>query len=32
MQSYKIDFKNLKSKVGIDDIAFSLGYLLNRHA
>jgi hypothetical protein len=32
MRSYKIDFKNLKSKVGIDDIAFSLGYLLNRHA
>lgn len=32
MQNYKTDFKQLKSRVGIDDIAFSLGYLLNRHA
>lgn len=32
MQTYKTDFKSLKSKVGIDDVAFSLGYQLNRHA
>lgn len=32
MQTYKTDFKSLKSRVGIDDIAFSLGYQINRHA
>lgn len=26
MKEYQIDFKALKSKVGIDDVAYSLGY------
>lgn len=30
--AYHVDYKALKSKVGIDDIAISLGYRLNRQA
>lgn len=30
--AYSVDFKTLKSRVGIDDIALSLGYRLNRRA
>ena len=29
---YKIKFKELKSRVGIDDVAYSLGYRLDRKA
>lgn len=32
MKEYQIDFKALKSKVGIDDVAFSLGYQVDRKA
>lgn len=32
MEVHKVDFKALKNKVGIDDIAFSLGYQINRRA
>lgn len=34
MQSnnYKYDFRSLKSKVGVDDIAASIGYVVNRRA
>lgn len=32
MQTHQVDFKALKNKVGIDDIAFSLGYHVNRRA
>ena len=28
----KVDFKSLKEKVGVDDIAYSLGYRINRKA
>ena len=28
----KVDFKSLKEKVGVDDIAYSLGYRVNRKA
>ena len=28
----KVDFKALKEKVGIDDVAYSLGYRINRKA
>ena len=28
----KVDFKELKGKVGIDDVAYSLGYRINRKA
>ena len=28
----KVDFKALKEKVGIDDIAYSMGYRVNRKA
>ena len=27
-----VDFKTLKDKVGIDDVAYSLGYCVNRKA
>ena len=27
-----VDFKTLKDKVGIDDVAYSLGYRVNRKA
>lgn len=30
--NYKYDFRTLKTKVGIDDIAASLGYIINRRA
>ena len=30
--SYQVSFQDLKQQVGIDDVAFSLGYRLNRHA
>lgn len=30
--AYHVDYKALKSKIGIDDIAISLGYRLNRQA
>ena len=26
MADYKVDFQELKSKVGIDDVAYELGY------
>lgn len=29
---YKLKFKDLKARVGIDDVAYSLGYRLNRRA
>lgn len=32
MPNYKFDFNALKAKVGIDDIAYLLGYRLDRHA
>lgn len=32
MTEYKIDFKQLKARVGIDDIAYALGYRLDRKA
>jgi len=32
METHQVDFKTLKNKVGIDDIAFSLGYQVNRRA
>lgn len=32
MTEYKIDFKQLKSRVGIDNIAYALGYHLDRKA
>lgn len=32
MADYKVNFKELKSRVGIDDIAYSLGYRLDRKA
>ena len=28
----KVDFKELKSKVGIDDVAYKLGYLIDKKA
>ena len=32
MSDYKVNFKELKSRVGIDDIAYALGYRLDRKA
>lgn len=32
MTDYKVNFKELKSRVGIDDIAYALGYKLDRKA
>ncbi len=32
MANYQVNFKELKSRVGIDDIAYSLGYRLDRKA
>lgn len=32
MADYKVNFKELKSRVGIDDIAYALGYRLDRKA
>lgn len=32
MKDYQVDFKALKAKVGIDDIAYSLGYQVDRKA
>lgn len=32
MAEYQINFTEMKSKVGIDDVAYSLGYTLNRKA
>ena len=32
MAGYKVNFKELKSRVGIDDIAYALGYRLDRKA
>lgn len=32
MTDYKVNFKELKSRVGIDDIAYALGYCLDRKA
>ena len=32
MTNYKVNFKELKSRVGIDDIAYALGYRLDRKA
>ena len=32
MADYKVDFQDLKSKVGIDDVAYELGYRLDRKA
>ena len=32
MSDYKVNFREMKSRVGIDDIAYSLGYRLDRKA
>ncbi len=32
MNDYKVNFKELKSRVGVDDIAYALGYRLDRKA
>lgn len=32
MSDYKVNFKDLKAKVGIDDVAYALGYRLDRKA
>ena len=32
MPDYKVNFKEMKSRVGIDDIAYALGYRLDRKA
>lgn len=32
MTNYKVNFKELKSRVGIDDVAYALGYRLDRKA
>ena len=32
MTDYKVNFKELKSCVGVDDIAYALGYKLDRKA
>lgn len=32
MADYKVNFKELKSRVGVDDIAYALGYRLDRKA
>lgn len=32
MADYKVNFKSLKARVGIDDVAYSLGYRLDRKA
>lgn len=32
MTDYKVNFKDLKAKVGIDDVAYMLGYRLDRKA
>lgn len=32
MADYKVNFKELKSRVGVDDIAYALGYRLDRRA
>ena len=31
MREHQVDFKALKAKVGIDDIAYSLGYQVDRN-
>ena len=32
MTDYKVNFKELKARVGIDDVAYALGYRLDRKA
>lgn len=32
MNDYKVSFKDLKSRVGVDDVAYALGYRLDRKA
>lgn len=32
MQDYKVNFKDMKARVGIDDVAYALGYRLDRKA
>lgn len=32
MADYKVNFKDLKARVGVDDIAYALGYRLDRKA
>lgn len=32
MADYKVNFKELKSRVGVDDVAYALGYRLDRKA
>ena len=32
MSDYKVNFKEMKSRVGVDDIAYALGYRLDRKA
>lgn len=32
MNDYKVNFKDMKSRVGIDDVAYALGYRLDRKA
>ena len=32
MADYKVNFRDLKARVGVDDIAYALGYRLDRKA
>lgn len=32
MNGFKVNFRELKSRVGIDDVAYALGYKLDRKA
>ena len=32
MTDYKVNFKELKARVGVDDVAYALGYRLDRKA
>ena len=32
MPDYKVNFKELKSRVGVTDVAYALGYRLDRKA
>lgn len=32
MSDYKVNFKDMKSRVGVDDVAYTLGYRLDRKA
>ena len=32
MTDYKVNFKEMKARVGVDDVAYALGYRLDRKA